>query len=63
MKFTLYGTYDNSTEQARRVLDKSGIEYSLIRTPEKDYDGNLVVVTPAGRFSGLETIKAMFEIK
>ena len=60
LRFTLHGSYDVETEQARKVLDNSEIPYRLERPPKEDYDGQVVLVTPAGRFCGLETITFMF---
>ncbi len=52
----LHGGY--GVEEARKILERRNIPYRF--EGPRDYDGPATLITPGGRFVGLELISAVF---
>ena len=59
-RFILYGNSRPETDIARQVLDAAGVHYRFEAGPDPQEPPTLM--TPAGRFRGLDVIRGIFQV-
>jgi hypothetical protein len=58
IKVILVGNTRRETDRARQIMDASGVSYEF--EPSADPQERPTLITPGGRYCGVETISRMF---
>tara|TARA_Y100000310_G_scaffold344897_1_gene460312 strand:- start:638 stop:847 length:210 start_codon:yes stop_codon:yes gene_type:complete len=61
VEYFLHGSFDEQTNEAKRVLEKRGISYRFEFTPDEVYENEgIALVGFGGTFQGLNNIRQAF---